>query len=280
MRGILVLLAHDSVGGNPNNVFPAAVAVELLHGFTLMHDDIMDSSPIRHGRPTVHKHWNQNAAILSGDAMMALAISQLHSCCHISSNPADVIQLLGKGLLDVCEGQALDLELAVKPVVSEAEYFNMIELKTARLLEMCCQIGCRLGNGTLKQYNALTDFGRSLGIAFQMKDDLLDLFGSPKFGKTKGGDLIEGKRTWMMLEAKKRHPDNSLVSEFYQNNGLNPQNVPTMIDLLEGWDIVQDARTIVNHHTTAAFHQLDQLPPGIGTTNLRLLAESLITRTI
>jgi len=280
VRGIMVGLSCQAVGGDPQDVLPAAVAVELLHGFTLIHDDIMDSSPIRRGRPTVHMKWSENVAILSGDVMMGIAITELHSCCHISTDPLAVIKELGKGLIEVCEGQALDMELAIQPDVSVTQYFNMIEKKTARLLETACAIGGMLGNGSAAELNALTLFGRSVGIAFQVQDDVLDLIGAPDFGKKLGGDIEEGKRTWMMLEAKRRLADNQLVKSFFDDNGLGSDDVPEMIQLLHTNGILDEAQQIVRNHTQTAYLQLDVLPSNQGSRLLRELAETLITRTI
>ncbi|MBC8125482.1 MAG: polyprenyl synthetase family protein [Candidatus Kapabacteria bacterium] len=286
IRPLLTLLACESVGGSRDAAFPAAVAVELLHNFTLVHDDIMDSSLKRRGRDTVHVKWDQNAAILAGDVMMGMAMRLLMRSAHYAPKPLDVIDAFSTGLIEVCDGQALDLAFMERDDVTPEEYFTMIEKKTARLLEMSVAIGANVGGATNGRVTALRAFAREIGIAFQMQDDILDLTSPEAFGKQAGGDIVEGKRTWLMLECARRVREDvdalsehtSLISTFFANNGLDSEQVPRVISMMQTYGVTTDATALVEKYTNDAFEHLHQVPHNPARDMLEALAKMLMKR--
>lgn len=202
MRPVLTLMGHELFGGRSENVVSPALAVELFHNFTLIHDDIMDRAPLRRGQPTVHAKWNENVGILSGDALMVIAYQQLAKCDaqHFKS----IFDLFSKTAIEVCEGQQFDMEFETRADVTIEEYLQMIALKTSVLLGCALQMGAILADASKEDQEHLYAFGKNLGIAFQLHDDLLDAFGDPeKFGKKVGGDIAANKKTFLLLSALK-----------------------------------------------------------------------------
>jgi len=198
LRPLLVLMACDLVDGKKEDAIHAALAIEVFHNFTLMHDDIMDNAPIRRGKATVHEQWNNNIAILSGDAMLVKAYQELFKLDPIIQQK--VLEIFSKTALEVCEGQQLDMNFETLQNVSIPMYINMIGLKTAVLLGASLQIGALVGGATMEDAKALYDFGKNIGIAFQLQDDILDVYGNEEnFGKKKGGDIIANKKTYLIL---------------------------------------------------------------------------------
>ncbi len=200
MRPVLTLLGADLYGAWPEVSLPAAAAVEIFHNFSLVHDDIMDAAPLRRGRPSVHKKWNDNAAILSGDAMLILAYKQLETYEANLFKP--MTALFSRTALEVCEGQQYDMDFEQRDDVSTEAYLEMIRLKTAVLLGCALQLGAVAGGASTADQQALYTFGINLGLAFQLQDDYLDAFGDPAvFGKQPGGDIIANKKTFLYLGA-------------------------------------------------------------------------------
>ncbi|MBP7245354.1 MAG: polyprenyl synthetase family protein, partial [Bacteroidia bacterium] len=200
IRPVLVLLANDLFSGKRENAMPAALAVEVFHNFTLLHDDIMDRAPLRRGKPTVHQKWNSNIAILSGDAMFVKSC-QLITQTPISAMPA-VMNLFLKTALEVCEGQQYDMDFESRNDIEIEEYLEMIKLKTAVLVGACLGIGAQIAGAKEEEVKHIYDFGVNLGIAFQLQDDILDVYGNEqKFGKQVGGDIIANKKTFLLLSA-------------------------------------------------------------------------------
>jgi len=200
LRPMLTLLGYSLYKDNVKSIMPYAVAVEAFHNFTLMHDDIMDKAPLRRGRPTVHEKWNVNTAILSGDVMLVKVYDMLLS---IEPNIlATVIQRFNKCASEVCEGQQWDMEFETQQTVTEEEYLNMIQLKTAVLVGFSLELGALLAGASEKDCKSLREFGINIGIGFQLKDDLLDAYGdSKKFGKQVGGDIIANKKTFLLIKS-------------------------------------------------------------------------------
>jgi geranylgeranyl diphosphate synthase type II len=200
LRPALVLMATDLFGGDINAALSPALAIELFHNFTLMHDDIMDKAPLRRGKPTVHAKWNESVAILSGDVMFVKAYKMM-----IQVKPDILVQVLdifNLTAVGVCEGQQIDMNFENRDEVSIAEYLEMIRLKTAVLLAGALKIGALIGEASEKDAQHLYDFGENLGIAFQLQDDILDVYGDPeKFGKQVGGDIISNKKTFLLIKA-------------------------------------------------------------------------------
>ncbi len=200
IRPLLTLLACDLFEGSSTEALPAALAIELFHNFSLVHDDIMDCAPLRRNRATVHEKWNSNIAILSGDALLIKALQQFEKLP--SELMAKVLPVFNLTALKVCEGQQFDMNYEKLSQVSIAEYIRMIELKTAVLLAGALQIGALIGKATTEDAGLIYEFGRNIGIAFQLQDDLLDIYADPeKFGKQPGGDIISNKKTFLLLKA-------------------------------------------------------------------------------
>ncbi len=200
LRPSLVLMACEAVGGDIQKALKPALAIEVFHNFTLMHDDIMDNAPLRRGKLTVHEKWNKNTAILSGDVMLVEAYKLLLDVepTHLKQT----LEIFNNTAAAVCEGQQLDMNFETISHVSIPEYIEMIGLKTAVLLAASLQIGSLIGNADEQTQNHLYEFGKNMGIAFQLQDDLLDVYGDPdKFGKKVGGDILTNKKTFMLISA-------------------------------------------------------------------------------
>ncbi len=200
IRPLLSLLSYGLFKGDPESILAQATAVEVFHNFTLMHDDIMDQAPLRRGKPTVHEKWNANVAILSGDVMLVRAYDLL-----LETNPQllpETVRLFNKTAAEVCEGQQLDMNYESYDSVSESDYLEMIRLKTAVLLGFSLQLGALLAGASKSDAQLLYDFGVDVGVGFQLKDDLLDVFADQaKFGKQVGGDIISNKKTFLLIKA-------------------------------------------------------------------------------
>jgi len=200
VRPLLTLVGCDLFDVNPNQAIQSALAVELFHNFSLIHDDILDKAPLRRGNTTIHEKWNTDIAILSGDGMMVKAFDEL-----CKSNPVhihDLLKLFSKTALEVCEGQQYDMNFETQLVVSVNEYINMITFKTAVLLGCSLQMGSICANANTTNQNHIYEFGKNIGIAFQILDDVLDVYATDnKFGKQVGGDIISNKKTFLLLKA-------------------------------------------------------------------------------
>ena len=200
MRPVLTLMSAEVFDGDYKLALPAALAVEVFHNFSLVHDDIMDDAPLRRGNETVHEKWNTNTAILSGDAMLILAYQYFEK--YNTDVFRDLAKLFSKTALEVCEGQQWDVDFETRDDVSIPEYLKMIEYKTAVLVAAAMKMGAIVAETSRKNADLIYDFGLNLGLAFQLQDDYLDAFGDPKtFGKQVGGDIIENKKTYLYLKA-------------------------------------------------------------------------------
>ena len=200
LRPVMVLLACNLFSDKVEKAIPAAIAIEVFHNFTLLHDDIMDGAPVRRNSPTVHEKFNNNIAILSGDAMSIMAYNYLQK--SQTSNLASMVNLFSQTALEVCEGQQLDMDYESRSDVSIHQYLNMIRLKTAVLLACSLKIGAMAAGAPEQIADLLYVFGLDLGIAFQLQDDLLDVFADQeKFGKKIGGDIVSNKKTFLLLKA-------------------------------------------------------------------------------
>ena len=200
LRPVMALLACNLFTENVEKAIPAAIAIEIFHNFTLLHDDIMDEADVRRNSPTVHKKYNKNIAILSGDAMSIMAYNYLQK--SETNNLGSMLSLFSQTALEVCEGQQLDMDFETMKNVSIPEYLNMIRLKTAVLLACSLKMGALAANAPERIADLLYVFGLDLGIAFQLQDDLLDVFAdNKKFGKNIGGDIVSNKKTFLLLKA-------------------------------------------------------------------------------
>jgi geranylgeranyl diphosphate synthase type I len=202
LRPSALLLAAEAVGGKPENVLPAAVAIELVHNFTLIHDDIMDGADLRRGLPAVHKKWGVSGAIVVGDALYSKAFEILSCTKSEAGRLVESLELMSKTCTDICEGQWMDMNFETRKDVKEEEYMRMVEKKTAVLFASAFKMGAILSGANRDQARALWDFGRLTGVGFQIYDDVIDLITPEEIlGKAQGGDIIEGKRTLIVIHA-------------------------------------------------------------------------------
>ena len=203
VRPVLMLMAYNLFKDDPKQIMMQAIGLETYHNFTLLHDDLMDNADMRRGHETVHKKWNDNQAILSGDTMLLQAFQRMGQC-----DPAklqEVIGLFTETTLEIDEGQQLDVEFETREDVKEEEYIEMIRLKTSVLLACALKIGAILADASKEDQENLYGFGEQIGLAFQLQDDLLDVYGDPKvFGKNIGGDITSNKKTYMLINALNR----------------------------------------------------------------------------
>lgn len=201
LRPVLMLLAYNLFKEDVESIFPQAAGIETYHNFTLLHDDLMDNADVRRNKPTVHKKWNANTAILSGDAMLILSYCFMMQGCP-SEYMKEVMEVFGATALEVCEGQQWDMEFETRTDVTVDEYIRMIRLKTSVLLAGALKIGAVLGGASAEDAQLLYDFGITMGLAFQLQDDYLDVYGDPAvFGKKIGGDILCNKKTFMLITA-------------------------------------------------------------------------------
>ena len=280
LRGFLVLLACEAVGGDAHSAVDAAVAVELLHNFTLIHDDVMDHASVRRGKPTVHKKWNDDVAILSGDELVAHAYRFLLG--RPSARTPAIVTAFTDAFIQVCEGQGFDKEFEMRRKVSASDYLMMTGKKTARLFSAAAEIGALVGNGSRDEVLALQSFGHKLGLAFQIKDDLLDIVGDEeRFGKSIGGDIIEGKKTYLLVQAlsQARGKDLALLRRVAPEGGLGRSAVGKILRLYRKYDVLEGAQRKIAECTRSAERALTTLRRGRATSALRWLAGTLLERT-
>jgi len=206
IRPVLMLLAYNLYKDDPKRILMQACALETYHNYTLLHDDLMDNADVRRGMPTVHKKWNANTAILSGDSMLVMAYQRMAQCPQDKLKP--VIELFTETALEIGEGQQYDMDFETRNDVTEDEYIEMIRLKTSVLLACATKIGAIMADAPESDQDNLYKFGEQIGLAFQLQDDLLDVYGDPKvFGKAVGGDITCNKKTYMLINAYNRADD-------------------------------------------------------------------------
>ena len=274
LRPVLALMGAEAVGAKAEVALPAAHAVERFHNFSLIHDDIMDAAPLRRGQATVHERWGVNTAILSGDALFALAFKALESAPRTAL--PDLYRVFTQTALEVCEGQQWDMDFEHEDSVEEGAYLRMIQYKTSVLLGCALEMGVLSGGGSPDLAKALYAFGLELGTSFQIHDDLLDAFGDPaKTGKQAGGDLIQGKKTLLWIELARRSPDT--VREAEALSGAERVEVLTEALVSTGVrDAVEARRTAHYEKALEALAKAGEL--GAATADLRELAEWLFSR--
>lgn len=224
IRPVLMLMAYNLYREDVKSILQPATGIEVYHNYTLLHDDLMDRADMRRGKATVHKVWNDNVAILSGDAMLVLAYQFMAQCA--SERLKDVMDLFSLTALEICEGQQLDMEFEQRKEVKEDEYIEMIRLKTSVLLAASLKIGAILGGASKEDADALYDFGVNLGLAFQLKDDLLDVYGDPlRFGKNIGGDILCNKKTYLVIKAFEHAntDQEALLNDWFTRETFDPQ---------------------------------------------------------
>ena len=281
IRPVLMLMACELFGGDINQAIKPAVGLEIFHNFTLLHDDVMDKSDLRRGQPTVHKMWDENHAILSGDAMQIIATQHMTQVAP-RFMPA-VIETFLKTALEICEGQQFDMEFESRKDVTTDEYINMIRLKTAVLLGCALKIGAIIAGAPIAQANSLYHFGENLGLAFQLQDDYLDVYGDPIiFGKNIGGDITNDKKTFMLIEAMRlaEGKDADTLKQYIGNNDAEPrEKIDAVINVYNNLGIDKLCKEKAETYYTAALTCMDEiLVPEDRKLPLLALAKSLMNR--
>jgi len=279
LRPTLALTAAEIFGGKEEDVLPAALALEVFHNFTLLHDDVMDRALVRRGRETVHVKWNDNTAILSGDQMLIEAYKLLEGV------PADklgkVLCWFNEMATGICEGQQYDVDFEHASQVSLSDYLMMIEKKTAVLLANALRTGGYIAGADEAEQEALYEYGRHIGLAFQIQDDLLDVYGDPKtFGKAIGGDICCNKKTYLLLTALETAPaeDKAELLEWLLVSDRDQEKIAAVTALYTRLGVREACEVEMEQHTAEALLQLDSLPQNKATDALRVLAEKLVTR--
>lgn len=261
MRPVLTLMAADIFSGGYEKAMPAALAVEVFHNFTLIHDDIMDDAPLRRGKKTVHEKWDINTGILSGDAMLILAYQYFENYEPVVFQK--LAKLFSKTALEVCDGQQLDVDFETRNDVTINEYINMIRLKTSVLVAAALKMGAIVAETTEENANLIYDFGLNLGLAFQLQDDYLDTFGDPKtFGKQIGGDIIENKKTYLYLKSLEvsDEVDRGKLQFFYnqklKDNSIKITEVTRIFEVNDIPDLIKEQ---IKNYTDEAFRTLSAM---------------------
>lgn len=260
LRPVLTLLSCDIFGGNVKDAYDAALAVEVFHNFTLVHDDIMDSAPVRRGKVTVHKKWDVNTGILSGDAMITMAYQCFENYDAVIFKK--LIRLFSKTSLQVCEGQQLDMDFETRNDVLITEYLKMISFKTAVLLAAAMKMGAIIANATDEEAKKIYDFGLNLGIAFQLQDDYLDTFGDTElFGKQIGGDISENKKTFLYLKTMSicNAIDKDNLHALYNTNHQRKNKIKDVTSIFEKNNIPEITMNEIESYTNKAFEILESL---------------------
>jgi geranylgeranyl diphosphate synthase, type II len=254
VRPVICLMANELFGEITEDAYRAAMGVELFHNFTLIHDDIMDKAPLRRGQTTVHTRNGLTAGILCGDVMAIYAYEQL---AHIKTSLQQVLHLFNKTSIEVCEGQQLDMDFENRDDVTIEEYIEMITLKTSVLLACSLKMGALLGGATEGNADKLYEFGKNLGIAFQLQDDYLDAFGAES-GKIPGGDIIANKKTYLLLKAMENANDLQLTAINTLLQRDDESKVPAMLSLFTNTGADVACREAVTHYSQLAFNSLEE----------------------
>ena len=281
LRPQLALIAAQIFDGNEQDVLPAALALELFHNFTLLHDDVMDKADMRRGRPTVHVRWNENTAILSGDQMLIEAYKLLEQVP--THTLPQVLQMFNKMATEICEGQQYDVDFENQSNTTIDDYLMMIERKTSVLLATALQIGSYIAGADTLQQQALYQYGIHIGLAFQIQDDLLDVYGDPQtFGKAIGGDIACNKKTYLLLTALQLADtwDKHELQQWLNNTDApKDEKITAVTALYNRIGVRQVCEKAVQEYTRQAIQDLQTLPQNRGTQTLQSLAESLYNRT-
>ena len=261
MRSIALLLSHNSFNENYTKALPAALAIELFHNFTLIHDDIMDKANLRRGAKTVHEKWDNNVAILSGDTMLVQSYSLL-SDLEIDIQ-ANVYKVFSETATMVCEGQQLDMDFEQIQGLEISEYIDMIQKKTSVLLAASFQIGAIIANASLEDTSLMYQFGLNIGIAFQLQDDMLDLYGDQsKFGKKIGGDIISNKKTYLYLKSlslANSQQEKKLIELFSKPTTNEDEKVQEVKNIFDEVGVLEHMKIQINYYHKQAQNNLEEL---------------------
>lgn len=283
LRPVLTLMTADIFGGQYKNALQAALAIEVFHNFTLIHDDIMDDAPLRRGKETVHEKWDVNTGILSGDAMLIMAYKLFES--YEPEIFQSLLSIFNKTALEVCEGQQYDIDFEIRDDVTIPDYLRMIEYKTSVLVAAAMKMGAIIAKASESDQNHIYEFGKNLGLAFQLQDDFLDAFGNPKtFGKQVGGDIIENKKTFLYLKALELCNDDDALQlrnlfEIIPDDNLEKINTVKQIFIESG--SAEETKKAIQEYTNNAFSVLETINISDDKkTILRQFGEQLMKRTV
>ena len=279
LRPVLLLLGAEAFGVEARRALPAALAVEVFHNFTLVHDDIMDEAPARRGRPTVHEKWDEDTAILCGDYLLALSYDLLARVA--TDRLPRLLRVYSEMVTRLCEGQTLDKAFETRHDVTVADYLHMIDCKTGALLQTALELGGLVGEASEAHLATLRTIGKEVGRAFQIQDDLLDLVAEDtRWGKPIGGDLIAGKKTLLLLAVLERTEDaeHEWFAKILYNGGLPAGEVSRARAHMDDLGVLDEARQAVVRHTTAALDHLRALPQGAAVDTLGWLLQRMQAR--
>lgn len=262
IRPVLTLMACEMFGGNASTALPQAIAIELFHNFTLIHDDIMDDAPIRRGKQSVFKKWNPNIAILSGDTLFALAYRYAQQADNMIL--ADILSVFNRTAIEVCEGQQYDLNFETSNDVTVDSYIEMIKLKTAVLFGASLKIGALIGGASEENSENLYDFGLNIGLGFQLKDDLLDTFGNEQvFGKKTGGDILSNKKTFLYLKALSASDAelrNELIDLYNSSSANENEKIKRVKEIFDGLKVFDSTNAEIDKFFDAGMASLAKIP--------------------
>ena len=280
-RPALTLLSCQAVGGKPEKALKAAAAIELTHTFSLIHDDIMDNDDTRRGKPAVHKVWGEPLAILAGDSLFAKSFELLSQSAEDNiayERVVDALQVLTNSCINICEGQALDMAFEDTFNVTKDEYMNMIYKKTGDLITASTTIGAIMGGASSNEIQALRTYGKQIGLAFQIQDDYIDLTGDESIGKPVGSDLVEGKKTLMVVYAleKANKEDHDRLVELLEAN--DESIIPEAMEILEKYGAINYARSKAYDCVIESKQALSILPDSDAKDALFKLADFVFTR--
>ena len=283
LRPVLTLMTADCFDGDTNQALDAALAVEVFHNFSLIHDDIMDAAPLRRGHQTVHEKWDLNTGILSGDAMLIMAYQLFEN--YQPETFQKLAKLFSKTALEVCEGQQYDIDFEMRSDVSIPEYLKMIEYKTAVLVGAAMKMGAIIANASTEDQNRCYEFGKNLGIAFQLQDDYLDAFGNPEtFGKQVGGDIIENKKTYLYLKALEfsSQEDQQQLKQLFSIEGTDSKDkIEAVKQIFSTSGSSEATKKAIQEYTSKAFSVLELLTISEDKKELlKTFGTSLMDRTV
>ncbi|WP_046745675.1 polyprenyl synthetase family protein [Kordia zhangzhouensis] len=283
LRPVLTLMTAEIFGTPYKKALDAALAVEVFHNFSLVHDDIMDAAPLRRGKATVHEKWDVNTGILSGDAMLIIAYQLFEN--YDGTTFRELAKLFSKTAIEVCEGQQYDIDFETRNDVTIPEYLKMIEYKTAVLVGAAMKMGALVANASEKDAAGIYDFGRYLGLAFQLQDDYLDAYGNPEtFGKQVGGDIIENKKTYLYLKAlenSSKENKEKLIELFSSQPTDTTKKVELVKQLFNESNAPEAIKEAIQVYTSKAFQVLETLNIGEREKqSLTLFGKQLMNRTV
>lgn len=260
IRPQLLLMTYEMFGGNPKDVLQQAAALEMYHNFTLLHDDVMDRSELRRGKPTVHTKWNDNTAILAGDNMLCMSMQMISSA---TKNNADILSTVSQTAIEINEGQQMDMDFEERLDVTVEEYIEMIRLKTSVLLAAATKVGALLADASKEDAEHLYRFGEAMGLAFQLQDDYLDVYGDPAvFGKKIGGDILNNKKTYLLIYAMRhgRTPARASLERWINVNNIDPdEKVAAVTAIYNKVGADKAARARMLEYYAQALQHLDEV---------------------